>query len=252
MRRNFIITDDGSSSIYIPELNETYHSTHGAIRESIHVFINSGFKHYIDKYNPSILNILEVGLGTGLNLLLTLLESKKNHTTVNYTCIEPYPLNKSEVKRLNYSQLISEKNNLDIKKVENIFNKIHESIFYNWFQIDNNFNILKIKDKLQNYSYPTNLLLYGDLTPAYNDNYDQFSTNKYNLIYYDAFAPSKQPEMWDFQILSKIKGLLFENGVLVTYCAQGQFRKNLRNLDMYIERLKGPPGKAHMTRATLL
>jgi tRNA U34 5-methylaminomethyl-2-thiouridine-forming methyltransferase MnmC len=198
-------TNDGSSTIYNEELDEHYHSIHGALQESLHVFIKMGLNYHV-KHNENLqkLNILEIGFGTGLNCILTLIEHLKNEKiTVKYSAIEPFPLNSTSLKSLNFK--------LSNQHL-NLFNKIHES---NWEK--------------------ENIIL---------------TNSFYDLIYFDAFAPRKQPELWNLEVFNKLFKLTSINGTLVTYCAKGQVRRDLESVGFKVERLNGPPGKREMLRAT--
>ncbi len=218
-----ITTHDGSSSIYLPQMDETYHSTHGAMAESQHVYINTGLKYLIDR-GEGVVNIFEFGFGTGLNAILTYLYwNKQSNIKINYTTIEKYPLDVATINQLNYDGIT---NNVEIA---NVFQQLHNLEWSVRKEISEGFIFTKHKQDII-----------------------QFETNKkFNLIYYDAFAPSKQPEMWTLPILEQIKNLMEVNGVLVTYCAQGKFKRNLKELGFELDIQKGAKGKAQITRAVL-
>lgn len=216
---NIITTNDGSHSIFNSELNEHYHSVHGAINESKHIFINAGLQKILEQKTK--INLLEVGLGTGLNILLTaIFLQKKNNHIVNYTALEPYPLSSEIIGQLNYQQQLS-------TDVENIMQSIHESDFNTIISISNNLTFTKIKEPLQKIDF----------------------TKKFDLIYFDAFAPRVQPELWTKEIFEKIHSNMNPNSILVTYCAKGEVKRNLKAAGFIIEALPGPPGKREMTRA---
>jgi len=213
MEKKIIFTKDGSHSIFIKEINETYHSLHGAISESNHVFIQNGLK-INDKKQ---LKILEIGFGTGLNALLTLINADEKN--IKYTSIEPFPLKELIYKKLNFHE------SLNINK--DIFLQLH---YCNWetdIQISDNFTLHKTKTTLQNYKY--------------NEQND--------IIFFDAFAPNKQSEMWKKSILRKCFKLINFEGYLVTYCAKGTVKRNLKEVGFVVETLSGPPGKREMIRA---
>jgi len=212
-----IQTEDGSHSLYIPELNETYHSTHGALRESDYVFIKNGLD--LVKDNNEI-TILEVGFGTGLNTFLTFLESEKNGLKIHYHTLEPYPLEESIVRSLNYPEKIA-------SDKSSFFYDFHKYPFGEKVEVVPGFTFQKDLTKLEQL----------ELQPNYFD-----------LVYFDAFAPSKQPELWSLENFEKIFSWLKEGGVLVSYCASGQFKRNLRSAGFLVETLPGPPGKKEMTR----
>lgn len=218
-KRELKITSDGSHTLYIPELDETYHSTHGAIQEAIHVFINAGMGYFKNKKE---LSILEIGFGTGLNTFLTVLETSKTLKNVNYTAIEAYPLKEEIVNQLNYTKELN--NNVDEC---DIFHKIHTVNWEKKHNITNNFSLTKSK---------------LDLTT-------QIVTGKYDLIYFDAFGPRAQPEMWSLPIFKNLYNSLIEGGIITTYCAKGSVKRTLKEVGFEIENLPGPPGKREMTRA---
>lgn len=218
MQRIIQKTGDGSTTIFLPELNENYHSHHGAIQEALHVFIQNGLNYF--PKNQS-LNIFEMGFGTGLNAILTLVESKQK---INYWGIEAYPVEEKLIQELNYSEQCSQ---ID----STLFEKIHSVSWNEIVPITDSFSLKKIEQKMEDFEMPENY---------------------FELIYFDAFGPRAQKEMWRFEILEKMyKGLKHE-GILVTYCAKGQFKRDLKSLGFEIESLPGPPGKREMTRAIKL
>jgi tRNA U34 5-methylaminomethyl-2-thiouridine-forming methyltransferase MnmC len=214
-----ITTSDGSHSLLNTTLNETYHSVHGALQESLHVFIKMGLKFFIDQYPAKEIRILEVGFGTGLNALLTLQVSTNNLININYTSIETFPLDEEIWRKLNYAQSPVEQGN---------FQKLHSANWNEGTAINSNFKILKLHTTLQ------------QLNAA---------AGSYDLIYFDAFAPNKQPEMWELPVLEKIVSLMSTSSVFVTYCAKGQLKRDLKSLGLSVETLEGPPGKKEMVRA---
>lgn len=217
LKRHLIITSDGSHSFHIPEWDEQYHSKHGAIQEAYHVFIKNGLN-FID--NDKI-SILEIGLGTGLNCFITFLEAHKNKLQIDYTGIDAFPINKTESGLLNYV------NELKAKKYQPIFDAIHTSEWEKDIAFSENFKFTKRMQKFQELS----------------DN------NNYHLIYFDAFGPKVQPELWTETVFHKMFDALIDNGVLVTYSAKGSVRRSLQNIGFKVERLPGPPGKREMLRA---
>lgn len=217
MKRQVIKTDDGSSTIYIPEMDENYHSTHGAIQEAEHVFIQHGLKKMEEKGLNSI-SIFEMGLGTGLNALLTKIRAK---VPVNYLGIEAYPVSVDELKALNYVSQVGE-------QYEHDFSAIHAAEWDKSIELDSKFTINKVHEKIEGYNL-------GEAS--------------FDLIYFDAFGPRAQSAMWEIEILQKMYDGLKVGGALVTYCARGQFKRDLKSLGFEIEPLPGPPGKREMTRA---
>ncbi|OFY65561.1 MAG: hypothetical protein A2V64_07470 [Bacteroidetes bacterium RBG_13_43_22] len=214
--RRIITTADGSHTIYVPELDEHYHSVNGAIQESEHIFIRNGFEYCSD--DP--LHIFEVGLGTGLNALLTAIRSAKGQREVYYTAIEKYPLDEMTVKLLNYDHFTEDEG-------KNTFRLIHDSAWGQMNRICRNFSLMKIK---------------GDLLTDH-------LTGSFHLVFFDAFGPDKQPEIWTTDIISKIVKITATNGVLVTYSAKGDVKRNLRACGFLVTLLPGPPGKRHFIRA---
>jgi tRNA U34 5-methylaminomethyl-2-thiouridine-forming methyltransferase MnmC len=204
-------TADGTVTLHVAELNENYHSLHGAMQESMHVFIAAGL-HSFKKGEP--LRIFEVGFGTGLNCLLTRMLATG---AVIYHAIELHPLDDSITEKLNYAQNPSEKNQFDL---------MHAIAWNEEKEISKDFLLKKIN---------ADLLIYN-------------SGEKYDLIYFDAFGPNAQPEMWSKTILDKMYAMLNPGGILVTYCAKGEVKRNLKEAGFQIETLPGPPGKREMTR----
>lgn len=216
------ITADGSHTLYVPDLDETYHSIHGAIQEAVHVYINAGFNYFKGKKK---LNVLEVGFGTGLNTFLTYQESVKNNLEVNYTSIEAYPLTLENVNKLNY---LTE---LKVTKVEEeVFYKMHRVNWDKNEKITTSFTLRKVEVMLQDFN----------------------EKEQFDVIYFDAFGPRVQPELWEVPILQAMFNALKNNGVLVTYCAKGSVKRALKEVGLIIENIPGPPGKREMTRAVKL
>ena len=217
-----IRSGDGSHTLFNPDLNETYHSTHGAINESAHVFIKEGLEYITTLHDSHPIKILEVGFGTGLNVLLTIKKAIELDLEVEITSLEKYPLDNSIVNQLNYTDL------LDWDLAQDFFEQIHSCLWEESYQITPKIKLIKIKKGLE-----------------------EFTDKGYDLVYYDAFAPSKQPELWELDILKHVATLCTPNAVFTTYCAKGQVRRNLEQANFEIERLKGPPGKREMLRGTL-
>lgn len=209
-------TSDGSHTLYVPELNEHYHSIHGAVQESSFIFINTGF----DMCYADPVNIFEVGFGTGLNALLTVLKSTSGDREVNYTTIEKYPVDDSIVRSLNHYLFAGESG-------KEMSDMIHSAPWNKWVSICKNFNLRKIKEDV------TTSILHG----------------KYDLIYFDAFGPDKQPEMWSLAVFESIAAITSEGGALVTYSAKGEVKRNLKACGFEVTLLPGPPGKRQIIRA---
>ncbi len=219
MAVKIITTADGSHSLFDEALNETYHSIHGAIQESRHVFIKSGLEYVLQINTSDSISILEVGLGTGLNALLTLQFVKELPRQIHYTAVESSPLNEGIWSNLNYSRLLG---------LVDHYERIHRAE-WETEQTWDNFILLKLRQRLQNL---------------------EFFLSDFDLVYYDAFAPSKQSELWELSVLTKIGDAIKPGGVLVTYCATGQLKRNLKTIGFTVETLAGPPGKKEMVRAT--
>jgi len=211
-----LITEDGSSSLRRKDLGEGYHSTFGAIAEGVHIFINAGLRN-IEKH--SLINILEVGFGTGLNAILTLDYSNKENQNIYYETIEKYPLSKEIISQLNYGKVLS---------LEEEFLKIHSVSWNENAEINNLFSINKI-DK-----------------PAENLNY---KANFFDIIYFDAFAPQFEENLWQQKMFTKLYSSLKEGGLLVTYCCKGDVKRALKASGFQIEKLPGPKGKREILRA---
>ena len=214
-----ITTSDGSHSLLNEELNETYHSVHGAIQESCHVFIQRGLQFYIEEVRPNNISVLEVGFGTGLNTLLSVSHVIDSPIVIQYTTLELFPLQEEVWSVLNYSQMIG---------LEEYFSHIHRCSWGTAQKIIPNFELTKRHTALQEV----------ELMPE-----------TFDLIYFDAFAPSKQPELWTFAMLQKIERAMKLDAVFVTYCAKGQLKRDLKALGLVVETLQGPPGKNEMVRA---
>ena len=215
MQNKIIKTNDGSHSIFNPKINENYHSIHGAIVEAEHVFIRNGFS----SANKDKLNILEVGFGTGLNALLTHQKALQKSIHVNYHTIELYPVKKENYSQLNFAKLIGlEKEDLLI---------LHNCPWGENYKIDSYFTFTKNHTSLEEYN----------------------TDIKFDIIYFDAFSPEKQPEIWQKQIFKKMYKYLKDNGFLVTYCAKGVVKRTMKSVGFEIIILDGPPGKRQMTRA---
>ena len=210
-----IETADGSHSVYVKSLDEHYHSYHGALNEAEHVFINNG----IDSINSKVINVLEIGYGTGLNTLLTFLYAKNKGCLVNYEAYDTVILPTNIIEKLNYAELVVAKN--EFKTIISLpWNKDH--------QITSYFKLNKHNKKIQEAS---------------------LERNYFDIVYYDAFGPRAQIEMWDKAIFQKLYDSLKVNGCLVTYCAMGQLKRDLKSIGFNVVSLPGPPGKREMTKA---
>lgn len=222
MQKTYIKTADGSTTIYVPELDETYHSRHGAINEAKHVFIASGLYFVIDQLpKQSALSVLEIGFGTGLNAFLTCLESNALQHSIHYTAVEAYPVAEDQLQHINFYNLI------EGGVYKDIFYSLHQSDWEIQNNISDNFSLIKQHKKFEAVEEDA----------------------QYHLIYYDAFGPRVQPDLWGESIFSRMFKALIPGGVLVTYCAQGKARRAMQAVGFVVERLPGPPGKREMLRA---
>ena len=218
MKREIQITADGSSTIHLPDWNENYHSTHGAIQEAKHVFL----KHGLAVVSKSEIAILEIGFGTGLNCFLTVLATEQQNISVNYVGVEAFPVTQEEVKQLNYVS------KLNAKQYQTAFDQLHAVSWEEKHQITNAF----ILEKRQQF--------FKDITDI----------DVFDLVYFDAFGAEHQPELWTVAIFSNMFAAMKEKAVLVTYCAKGSVRRAMQEVGFTVERLQGPPGKREMLRAT--
>jgi tRNA U34 5-methylaminomethyl-2-thiouridine-forming methyltransferase MnmC len=221
MQREIIITTDGSHSVAIPQMGVTYHSTHGAIQESVHVFIESGLRYVLGRLKePSSLSVFEMGFGTGLNALLTLMEAEKSQQKIYYETIELYPLEPSTYKYLNYCAM------LERSDVEIFFAQMHTCAWDIQIEITPWFSFKKKQISLAD-----------------------FSTNQqFNIIYFDAFAPDVQPELWTTTVFKKLHDMMKTNAVLTTYCSKSIVRKAMTEAGLKVEKIPGPPHKREIVR----
>lgn len=217
MEREIITTGDGSKTIQLKDWDEQYHSKHGAIQEAYHVFIRSG----LDLFKNKPLDILEIGLGTGLNAFITLLEAEKGAFLVNYCGVEAYPVAWEEASQLEYVT------QLDALGKESYFKQLHTSAW----------------------DIPTGITPFFKLTKRKMDFMEIQDEEMFNLIYFDAFGARVQPELWTVSIFKRMYKALKSEGYLVTYAAKGSVRRAMIEVGFVVERLPGPPGKREMLRA---
>jgi len=217
VKRQIVQTADGSKTLYIPDFEEHYHSIHGALSEAQHVFIKHGLK----SIAKTKISILEMGFGTGLNAYLTFLENRKLHKEITYTALEAYPLNTELVNEMEYIQLTG------LEDEEAIYKKMHQCSWMHTHVIDQCFKLHKVEAAIQNVVFQ----------------------NAFDLVYYDAFSPRVQPQLWSIEIFAKIFSSMNVGAVLVTYCAKGSVKRALKEVGFKVESLEGPPGKREMTRA---
>ncbi|MEQ8219708.1 MAG: tRNA (5-methylaminomethyl-2-thiouridine)(34)-methyltransferase MnmD [Arenibacter sp.] len=217
MKRKIITTADGSKTIQIEDWNEQYHSIHGAIQEAYHVFIKNGLSLFQDRE----LSILEIGFGTGLNALITLLESEKRGLDIVYKGVEAYPVVPEELQQLDYTSALNAGN------LEQDFLSMHQTSWEQSHPITANFSLIKQQIDFKEIS---------DL-------------DLFDLIYFDAFGARVQPELWTEEVFTLMYRALKKDGVLVTYSAKGSVRRAMQAVGFVVERLPGPPGKREMLRA---
>ena len=218
MERILQATSDGSHTIAIPELQVTYHSKHGAIQESMHVFIDAGLRQTLTNVSER-LQILEIGFGTGLNALLTLLEAPNR--LIRYESLEAYPLQAELASSLNYGTLLPN------TTATQLLGNFHRAPWEEPVSITPEFTLLKRQMQLQDFT----------------------SQERYHLVYFDAFAPTAQPELWTTQVFTNIYKHLLPRGILVTYCSKGIVRRAMQHAGFNVEKIPGPPGKREMVRA---
>lgn len=213
-----VTTNDGSNTLQRSELQENYHSIHGAHQESLHVFIHTGLLPLLKK---DTIKILEMGFGTGLNALLTLDVATRENQSILYSTIENYPLKWLDVTQLHYPSLTN------LAQHEEDFKKMHDGLWESNLVITPLFSLKK---------YQTNL-----------ENFD--TDERFDLVYFDAFSPRTQPELWTQAIFEKMYALMNTGAVLVTYCAKGQVRRDMQAAGFEVTRMPGPPGKREMLKA---
>jgi tRNA U34 5-methylaminomethyl-2-thiouridine-forming methyltransferase MnmC len=218
LKREILRTLDGSTTIHLPDWDESYHSKHGAIQEAYHVFIQNG----LCTFNSHSVSILEIGFGTGLNAFITYLESKKSNKKIDYFGVEAYPISPAEISQMNY---VSE---LNADSESEIFKLMHECEWELSNEISPLFSLTKRKQFFE----------------EIND------SDKFDLIYFDAFGFRVQPELWSTDIFRKMYNSLKSKGTLVTYAARGVVKRSLIEVGFTVEKLPGPPGKREMFRAT--
>lgn len=215
MNSELLITSDGSHTLFVPTIDESYHSTHGAIQESRHIFIEAGLK----QCAKLEIRVLEIGFGTGLNAFLTLLEAEKSNRRIHFTTLELYPVAIEKALQLNYPEELASENRLD-------FEKMHTSAWNEEIQITPYFSLKKIKTDFTSHPFE----------------------NKFDVVFFDAFSPEKQPEMWTLQQFEKIYESCNSGAILTTYCAKGIVRRAMQSAGFSVERLPGPKGKREILR----
>jgi tRNA U34 5-methylaminomethyl-2-thiouridine-forming methyltransferase MnmC len=212
------VTQDGSHSIQSAQYGVSYHSKYGAVQESEHVFLSAGL--YPKMLELSEVRVLETGLGTGLNALLTRLEAEKRQFPIHYTALEAYPISVEQAKQLNYPQ--------QLKLAEpSVFMALHELPWGVPHTLSDHFTFTKQQQKFEDMAFE----------------------GVFDVVFFDAFAPTAQPELWETEVLERVYKAMAPGALFVTYCAKGAVKRALKSLGLEVESLKGPPGKREMTRA---
>ncbi|WP_461089520.1 tRNA (5-methylaminomethyl-2-thiouridine)(34)-methyltransferase MnmC2 [Spirosoma gilvum] len=212
-----LITADGSHTAVNQTLDKTYHSIHGAYQESQRVYIELGLLEAFNRFPDQELYVFEMGFGTGLNALLTAQQALNHQRRVIYTTIEAYPMSLDDAQRLNYDELLG----------TDYLGKLHGAPWNQLTSINPYFSLLKFNSTLQEWS----------------------TSEAFHLMYYDAFAPTAQPELWEPEIFAKLAHLLLPNGLLTTYCSKSYVQRNLRSAGLTVEKHPGPPHKRDILRA---
>jgi tRNA U34 5-methylaminomethyl-2-thiouridine-forming methyltransferase MnmC len=218
MHRELQLTNDGSHTLAIPEMGATYHSHHGAIGESRHVYIDAGLQPFLHLHQAQPINILEIGFGTGLNILLTYKEAITHKQIIHYTAIEPFPLTDKEIKSINHGNLLS---------MQKEFLALHHTVWEKDVSIADFFTLKKMNVSLT----------------------DLKAIDNFHCIYFDAFSPTVQPELWTQPVFEKLYQCLLPGGVLVTYCSKSEVRRAMMAAGFTVTKIPGPWGKREMVRA---
>ncbi len=219
MIRELQVTGDGSHTLIVQDSDITYHSRYGAIQESEHVYIGAGLQPFVGKAEP--IRVLEVGFGTGLNAFLTYIEAKEEKVRIEYEAIEAFPLVREEYGKLNYAQVMRK------RELNDTLQLLHQTPWGKNIKMGVLFSIIKHKVKLEDFKCPRN----------------------FHVIFFDAFAPNYQPELWTEEIFESMYNLLYPGGLLTTYCSKSDVRRNMEAVGFDIEKIPGPYGKREMVRA---
>jgi tRNA U34 5-methylaminomethyl-2-thiouridine-forming methyltransferase MnmC len=209
------LTEDGSHTLHAAMVDECYHSTHGAIQESMHIFIDAGLR----LMHKKELTIFEVGFGTGLNAFLAAQFAEQNQCDIRYISIEKYPVPVADAQKLNYADCID-------PAQRTFFETMHQCRWNESYRLSPHFELKKIK---------------GDFT-------SYLHTDTYDLVFFDAFSPEKQPEMWTAEVFGELYRHCHSGAILTTYCAKGAVKRNLLSAGFRVEKVPGPPGKREFLR----
>lgn len=216
--REIVVTKDGSHTVAIPEKGVTYHSVHGAVQESVHVFVEAGLRYAFERFKLPKTPVFEMGFGTGLNAFLTAVDATEKKRSVYYVAVETAPLTVEEASVLNYPDTLGH---------NELFRQLHRCPWHEDVRLNDFFTVKKIQTDVAAFSL----------------------SRLFNVIYYDAFAPLAQPELWAKEIFEKLFAMLNDGGVLVTYCSKGDVRRAMKAAGFAVTKLPGPPGKREMLRA---
>jgi tRNA U34 5-methylaminomethyl-2-thiouridine-forming methyltransferase MnmC len=215
MNTELLITSDGSHSLFVPEIDECYHSTYGAVQESRHIFIDAGLR----QCHKTEIYVLEIGFGTGLNAFLALLEAERSEKKINYISLELFPVEINKALQLNYPDILAPDN-------RKVFRQMHTCAWNEEIQVTPFFGLNKIKTDFLEFVFK----------------------NNFDVVFFDAFSPDKQPEMWSNKQFEKIYAHCNPGAILTTYCAKGIVRRTMQSAGFEVERIPGPPGKREMLR----
>ena len=216
MKVEIIETKDGSHTLYAPQFDEIYHSRNGALAESEHIFIRNG----LEAYSTHVINVFEVGFGTGLNSLLSWIYAESKGIKINFHSIELYPITEDLVAQINYPSLIGHQDK---------FQALHTAKWDETIELSPHFSLHKLKASILDFRFPSSSV---------------------NVVFFDAFSPEKQPEIWTVDVFAKVYDILTPGGILVTYCSKSAVRKDMQQVGFMITKLPGPHGKRDMVRAT--
>ena len=212
------ITDDGFTTLFSTEFNQYYHSVRGALDETQRVYIELGLLAKMQETQE--ISILELGFGTGLNALITAVEAEKNQLKVHYTSLEPFPISEEDVKLLNYQT----------GAATDLLQKLHSVNWEENIEISANFSLKKVKSTLQDFE----------------------TDERFDVVYYDAFAPSSQPELWTVETFAHVASFIKKGGFLTTYCSKTVVRKAMEQAGFKVEKHQGIWGKREVVRAIKL